>query len=115
MRKASLENFFYHEGLKLSSFTLLNCHCFLLEIFSNSVRCRRVPRGHVTFNNEKSPRGQHCKIYDLGETKGRILKKVLQPRSLGSLFLLQERTLVAPGHVAPRIWEPKIREGKKSK
>ena len=115
IRKASVENFFYHEGPKLSTFTLLNCLCFLLEIFPNSVRCRRLPRDHVTSNNEKSTRGQHCKIYDLRETKGRILKKVLQPRSQGSLFLLRERTLVAPGHMAPRILEPKIREGKKSK
>ena len=115
MRKASVENFIYHEGLKLSSFTLLNCHCFLLEIFPNSVRCHRVLRGHVTSNNEKSPRGQHCKIYDVRETKGRILRKVLQPRFQGSFSLLRERTLVAAGHVAPRTWEPKTREGKKSK
>ena len=30
----------------------------------------------------------------------------------GFSLLLRERTLVAAGHVAPKIWEPKIREGK---
>ena len=30
-------------------------------------------------------------------------------------LLLKDRTLVVAGHVAPKIWEPKLREGKKSK
>ena len=55
----------------------------------------------------KSPRGQHCKIYDVRETKGRIFRKVLQPRSQGSLSLLRERTRVSAGHVPPRIWLPR--------
>ena len=29
-------------------------------------------------------------------------------------LLLRERALVAAGHVAPKIWEPKIREREKS-
>ena len=33
----------------------------------------------------------------------------------GFSLLLWERTLVVAGHVAPKIWEPNIREGKKSK
>ena len=31
------------------------------------------------------------------------------------VLLLRERTLVAACHVAAKIWEPKVREGKKSK
>jgi len=118
MRKASVENFIYHEGLKLSSFTLLNGHCFLLEIFPNSIRCHWILRGHMTSNNETvscQNLRQHCKIYDVRETKGRIFRKVLQPRSQRSPSLLRERTRVAAGHVAPRIWKPKVREGKNSK
>ena len=33
----------------------------------------------------------------------------------GFFLLLREKTLVAAGHVTPKIWEPKVREGKKSK
>ena len=33
----------------------------------------------------------------------------------GLFLLLRERTLVTAGHMAPIIWEPKIREGKRSK
>ena len=52
MRKASVENFIYHERLKLSSFMLLNGHCFQLEVFPNSVRCHWVLRDHMASNNE---------------------------------------------------------------
>ena len=33
----------------------------------------------------------------------------------GFSLLPRENTLVAAGHVTPKIWEPKIREGKKGK
>ena len=33
----------------------------------------------------------------------------------GLFLLLRERTLVTAGHMAPIIWEAKIREGKRSK
>ena len=33
----------------------------------------------------------------------------------GFFLLLRERTLGAAGHMTPKIWEPKIREGQKIK
>ena len=45
----------------------------------------------------------------------RICSRVFPTTFPGFPLLLRERILVAADHVAPKIWEPKTREGRKSK
>ena len=39
-----------------------------------------------------------------GMARGRVRLAMTQPRSQGPLYISRERTLVAAGHVPPRIW-----------
>ena len=83
----------------------------------------------VAYRRWSFARGSNCKAltgkvlvfgYESLVGGGRLREVVAPEGSTATAFpefslLLKHKTLVVAGRLAPKIWEPKLREGKKSK